>query len=199
MDVASFNSLLKRIVELALSITNRPNSARVLSIGNVDDDIDQPATREDQQREVTSTWTSTQPTDTSTINISGNEIIVDYNLEDDWSSEDSEEDMDSEDDPEVEQFISQLINKQLGQAPATESGIAELFEYLVRIKELFAQECRDNQELLASQLVHHSQEGSMEEIYALSFNLFEGERDRNFDCIHCIIYCHSHSRSIMPR
>jgi len=84
----------------------------------------------------------------------------------------------------MEQFISQLINEQLGQATAIENGIAELFECLVRIKELFSRECRDHQELLASQLVHHSQEGNLEEIYALSFNLFEGECDRNFDCIY---------------
>ena len=172
MDVVSFNSLLKKIVELALSITNRPNSVRVLSLAM--GDIDQPATREDQQRELT----STQSTDASisTVNISGNELTkVDYNLGDDWSSEESEEDTDSEDDPEVEQFLSQLMNEQ--QAPAAQSGMAELFECLVRMKEVFAQEDRDNQELLASQLVFHGQEGNLEEIYALSFNLFEGEFD----------------------
>ena len=172
MDVVSFNSLLKKIVELALSITNRPNSVRVLSLAMGDID---------QQRDLTSTQST--GVSTSTVNISGNELTkVDYNLGDDWSSEESEEDTDSEeDDPEVEQFLSQLMNEQL--APTAQSGMAELFECLVRMKELFAQEDRDNQELLASQLVFHGLEGNLEEIYALSFNLFEGEYDRKFDCI----------------
>ena len=163
MDVASFNSLLKRIVELALSITSGPESVQVFSLG----DVDQPA-RELQQCEAEAEQTSTS---TVTVNINGSDIEVEHDyLRDDSSSEESDEDTDSEeDDSEMQLFMSQL-SEQL--AAATESGVTELFECLVKIKECFAQEERDNQELFASQLV---QEGNLEEIYALSFNLFEGK------------------------
>ena len=161
--MASFNSLLKRIVELSLSITN----VQVFSLG------------EHQQCEAAASAKAEQ-TSTSIIGVNISDIEVEHDLglslRDESSSEESGEDTDSEeDDPEMHLFVSQLLN-QAEQLASSSSDMTELSECLLKVKEFFAQEGRDNQELLASQLVHPDQEGSLEEMYALSFNLFEGER-----------------------
>lgn len=158
--MASFNSLLKRIVELALSITSGPENVQVFSLG------------EHQECEAVAEQTST-----IAVNINGSDIEVEHDLglglRDDSSSEESDEGTDSEeDDPEMQLFVSQLLDQA---EQLTSGGVTELFECLLKVKEFFAQEGRDNQELLAGQLVHPDQEGSLEEMYALSFNLFEGE------------------------
>ena len=170
IDLVSFNSLLKRIVDLCLSITN-PESVQVFSLG-------QPTKPEDHEEYQQCEAVAAEQTSTSTIavNIDGNDIEVEHglglSLSDDSSSEESDEDTDSEDDPEMQLFVSQLLNQA---EQLASGGVTELFECLLKVKECFAQEGRGNQELLASQLVHPDQEGSLEEIYALCFNLFEGK------------------------
>lgn len=162
MDI-SFNSLLKRIVELSLSITSGPpDSVQVLSLGD-----------EDQLLEsgTGSASSSSQDDEESDIRIAENDMDID-NLGGDLSLSDEDSEHDSEEDaPEMQLLVSQLLSEAEELASATEKGVAELHECLVKIEELFAQEERVNQELLASQLV---EEGNLEEIYALSFNLFEG-------------------------
>ena len=171
--MASFNSLLKRIVELSLSITSIQESVQVFSL------------EEHQQCEAAASAVAeskAEQTSTSTIGINISDIEVEHDLglslRDDSSSEESDEDTDSEeDDPEMHLFVSQLLNQaeQLASSSSSSGDMTELFECLLKVKEFFAQEGRDNQELFACQLVHPDQEGSLEELYALSFNLFEGE------------------------